>query len=107
MRPELRDLANQIVTASAALSGLIVVFLGAILTSYDQFTTAEKGVVKSAYRFRAWMGLSGLVLSLIGGVMAVIASVCSETVWLVAAVLAMGLSLFLLLIMAAVAVWEV
>lgn len=107
VQPELRDLANHLVTASAALSGLVLVFLGAILNSYDQFEATEQEAVQPSFRFRAWMGLWGFGLSLAGGVMAVIATVCSAEVWVFLAAVTMGLSLLLLLIMAIVAVWQV
>jgi hypothetical protein len=105
--PELRELANHLVTASAALSGLVLVFLGAILNSYDQFDASEQASVRPAYRLRAWMGLWGFGLSLAGGAMAVAASVCTEVVWLVLAGLSLALSLVLLLIMAVMAVWDI
>ena len=107
VRLELRDLANHLVTASAALSGLVLVFLGAILNAYDQYAATEQEAVRASYRFRAWMGLWGFGLSLAGGVMAVIASVNGVDVWVFLAAVTMGLSLLLLLIMAFVAVWQV
>ncbi len=107
MKPELRELANHLVTASAALSGLVLVFLGAIINSYEQFNAPEQETVRPAYRFRAWMALWGFGLSLAGGVMALVASSCGQVVWLFLAGVTMGLALLLLLIMAVVAVWQV
>lgn len=104
---ELRDLATSLLTASAALSGLVLVFLGSLLNAYDQFTAPEQESIRASYRFRAWMGLCGFVLALVCGVLSVLATLYSETVWLVLATVCLWASLILLLVMAVRAVWEI
>jgi len=104
---ELRDLATSLVTASAAVSGLVLVFLGSLLNAYDHFTASEQDSVRASYRFRAWMGLFGFALALICGITSVLATFYSETVWLVFSTFCLGASLILLLAMAVRAVWEI
>lgn len=103
----MRDLANTLIAASAALSGLVLVFLGATLNAFDQFAATEQDAIRAAYRARAWMGLWGLVLALAGGVLATLAIIWGEVVCLFLAGGAIVLCLLLLLVMATIAVWQV
>ncbi len=107
MTSELRDLATSLVTASAAVSGLVLVFLGSLLNAYDHFTASEQDSVRASYRFRGWMGLSGFALALMCEITSVLATFYSETVWLVVSTFCLGASRIVLIVMAVRAVWEV
>lgn len=108
VEPGHRELANHFVTASAALAGLVLVFLGATITAYEQFSAPERPSVRAKYRLRAWMGLGGFVFTLVGGCLAVVASVAAAPgVWLIPSAVMLLFGLLFLLALAIMEVWTI
>jgi hypothetical protein len=52
-------------SGGTALAGLILVFLGASLASFDTYTPTEKGEVRSKYRRRGYTSLAGFGAALL------------------------------------------
>lgn len=63
--------AGDVATASIALAGLVLVFLGTISTSFDSYQKAEQNVVRGRYQRRAWFAFVGFALALISGALAI------------------------------------
>lgn len=58
------DVASDICAASAALSGLLLVFLGAVANSYDSFPSESQQAVVKKYAARGWLIAIGFFASL-------------------------------------------
>lgn len=65
--------AEQLVGASAALAGLILVFLGVVLTAWDSYDTTAKPAVRSKYWNRALIAFGGLLSAIVSGVLGFVA----------------------------------
>jgi hypothetical protein len=59
--PSAVEVSGDVVSASTALAGLILVFLGATSTSYDSYQATERGAVRSRYQRRAWFAFNKAV----------------------------------------------
>jgi TRAP-type C4-dicarboxylate transport system permease large subunit len=70
--PSALEIAGDVASASAALAGLILVFLGAIGTSFDGYQPQEQRTVKSRYQRRAWFAFVGLTLALLAVLLALV-----------------------------------
>lgn len=70
---QILDLMDDIVTASTALAGLILVFMGAIVTAYEAYSSVEQQHVKARYWRRACFSLVGLILALATCVLSLVA----------------------------------
>jgi uncharacterized membrane protein len=58
-------LAGDIVAASAALAGFILVYLSALATAYANFDRAARNAVRDSFRSRAWFAFIGILLSVL------------------------------------------
>ncbi|TPW35162.1 hypothetical protein [Oecophyllibacter saccharovorans] len=70
---QLLDLMDDLVTASTALAGLILVFMGAIVSAYEAYAPADQEKVKARYWQRACFSLTGLIMALASCVTALVA----------------------------------
>lgn len=68
--PSAIGIAGDVAGAATALAGLILVFLGAISTSFDSYQKGEQGTVRSRYQRRAWFAFVGFVLALLSALSA-------------------------------------
>jgi hypothetical protein len=94
------EVAGDIAAAATALSGLLLVFLGAIANSFDSFEATSQRAVRKKYALRAWLVFVGFVASLIAASTA-IAGKWNGTPWLVCvSAAALGASLLVILIAA-------
>lgn len=59
--------------ASAATSGLILVFLGATATAFESYSATEKASVKTKYRPRAAVAFASLIVSISAVIFAILA----------------------------------
>ena len=66
------SVSGEIVTAGTALAGLILIYIGALVTSYGSFAATEQKSVKGKFQQRAWLAFVGLVLSLLAATLAII-----------------------------------
>jgi hypothetical protein len=57
--------AGEVVTAATALAGLILVYLGALVTAYGAFQPQERKAVKGRFQTRAWIAFAGFGLALL------------------------------------------
>jgi hypothetical protein len=59
------EIGGDVAAASGAFAGLILVFFGASIASFDTYSETEKGSVRSIYRRRAWPAFAALVAAII------------------------------------------
>jgi hypothetical protein len=60
----LLPLAGDIIAASAALAGFLLVYLGAVANGYAGFTKLEQGSVRGSFQSRAWFAAVGIIFSI-------------------------------------------
>jgi hypothetical protein len=53
-------IADELLTASTALAGLILVFVGSAVSGYDGYGAEQQQAVKAKYQRQGWLGFSGL-----------------------------------------------
>jgi hypothetical protein len=73
MMPDAIGMAGDIIQASAALAGLMIVFVGSAVASFGTFTREQQNAVRDVHRQRAWFGFWGAILALAAALAAVIA----------------------------------
>jgi hypothetical protein len=98
---------NQLFSGGTALAGLILVFLGGVLASFDSYAAADKNAVRKKYRTRAWLAILGFGSSLLAAVFALVANWHATSAMIICSIIALGLSFALLVIMALGAVVEI
>ena len=98
---------GQLFAGGTALAGLILVFLGGILTSYDAYDTPDKKSVKGKYRRRAWIAFLGFLASLISAGAGLAGLFLGAGGWLPTGLIALGLSAILLVAIALLSVLEI
>ncbi len=54
-------LTDILFTGGTALAGLILVFIGTIITGYDSFDKVDKKAVHGKYKIRAYIALAGFL----------------------------------------------
>jgi hypothetical protein len=59
------NIAGEVSGASAALAGLILVFFGSALSSFDTYSVEQQNSVRWSYRRRAWPAFVGFVAAII------------------------------------------
>ena len=88
------NVAGEVVGASTALAGLILVYLGSIATSYASYDSTQQGSVRLSHQRRIWLAFVGLTFALAAAALAVIAkwvsSECSATVAVILLFIAFG-----------------
>jgi hypothetical protein len=87
-----------------ALAGLVLVFLGGILTAYDSYETEDKSAVAATYKRRAWLAFAGFLFALLAATSGLIGLMRGPAPWLTIGVFALGISGVLLLLMAVLSV---
>jgi hypothetical protein len=68
-------------SGGTALAGLILVFLGGVLSGYESYDAVAKNAVRPRYKRRAKVGLAGFILAMSSAVLAFAAN------WLLSAFL--------------------
>lgn len=66
-------IAGDVSSAATALSGLLLVFMGSVSTSFETYQKIEKRAVLHRFRLRVWFALIGLCVSIIAAIMALAA----------------------------------
>jgi hypothetical protein len=64
--------ADDLLTASTALAGLILVFVGNAAKGFDSYQTEQQDSVRAKYRRQGWLGVFGLVATLASAVLALL-----------------------------------
>src|SRR5689334_9560434 len=62
--------ADQVLTASTALAGLILVFIGSVVSAYDGYETPDQPAVRARYQWRGWFAFAGFAFSLLSALTA-------------------------------------
>ena len=101
------SIINQLFSGGTALAGLILVFLGGLLNSYDSYDAQAKNAVKKRYQVRAWLALFGFASSLAAAVLAFLANWRATGLLIVGSTATLGISFLLLALMAWFAVSEI
>src|SRR5215831_16166280 len=57
-------LAGDVMAASAALAGFILVYLSALATAYAGYDVTDRKAVLSSFRQRAWFAVGGIIFSI-------------------------------------------
>jgi len=86
------DLAGDIAAAGTALAGLLLVFLGTLIASYDAFDPASQPAVRGKFRRRGWLGFTGFVLALAAAALSLGGKWSGVQVWVLLAFISLGLS---------------
>jgi uncharacterized membrane protein len=63
-------IADDLLTASTALAGLILVFVGNAASGYDSYDATQQHAVKRKYQKRGWFGFAGFTAALLSAVSA-------------------------------------
>lgn len=64
--------AGEVVTAGTALSGLILIYIGSIVTAFGAYAPAEQKSVRLRFAGRAWIAFVGFFLALLSAGLAVV-----------------------------------
>ena len=56
---------DQLLTASTALAGLILVFIGNAASGYDGYDASQQQAVKGKYQTQGWLGFAGFAAALL------------------------------------------
>lgn len=67
------SVAGEVVTAGTALAGLILIYLGGLVTAFESRTPGgERNAVKLKFLARAWIAFVGFVLALFSAALAIL-----------------------------------
>jgi len=55
------DIATQLFSGAVSLAGLVLVFLGFIVSNYGSFDKQGQDAVKTMYQWRAWLAFIGFI----------------------------------------------
>ena len=97
---ELRELAGDLFTAGSTLAGLILVFLGGILSAYDSFSRDARFAVRAGYRKRGGLALGGFFAALVSAALALGAKWWALPTLLYSAAAGLALAFILTIILA-------
>lgn len=106
MEAHAEKILELIFTDGTALAGLVLVFLGALLTSFDGYDAEGQSAVRRKYQRRARLALSGFIAAL-GSATLALAGFCVPCLVrfsLYGGILALFLSFLMVLIVAIIAV---
>src|SRR5438876_10298448 len=101
------DLINLLFGGGVALAGLILVFLGGVISAFDSFDETAKDAVRGGYRRRAWLGFSGFVLSLSSAGSALIAARFRPGLWIACSFVCLAVAFLLVFVAALQAVRDI
>src|SRR5437870_4089480 len=66
-------IAEQLPAMGTALAGLILVFLGISITSWERYEVTEQKPVRAKYQRRVWLGFLGMLFSLVAAILGLVA----------------------------------
>jgi peptidoglycan/LPS O-acetylase OafA/YrhL len=101
------EVSGDVASASAALSGLILVFFAAALSSFDGYDDGQKQAVRWTYRRRAWPAFGGFLASLCACALALYAKAVGSEAAAVWAIIALGVAGVSVLVSAFLSVLEI
>lgn len=101
------DIADAIVGAATATAGLILVFLGATLASFERFSSEAQSSVKQHYQWRGQVAFVGLIVAVAASVFGLVAKWMGAVGLAVAAFVLLTISLALVVYAAYLSVSEI
>ncbi|MGN6818247.1 MAG: hypothetical protein ACTHJR_06205 [Sphingomonas sp.] len=66
------NVSGEVVTAGTALAGLILIYIGSLVTVYGGYGATEQKSVKLRFLARAWIVFVGFILALLSAALAVL-----------------------------------
>ncbi|APG11491.1 hypothetical protein BKD09_24465 [Bradyrhizobium japonicum] len=87
-------LAGDIIAASAALAGFILVYLSALATAYAGFPRADRRAVRASFQWRGWFAFIGILFCAAACATAALAKWMGSSVGAGFALLFFGLAIF-------------
>lgn len=66
------ELTTDVITAGAALAGLLLVFMGNIAAAFDGYEKQEQHAVRVKYQHRLWVAFAGFALAIAATIFALI-----------------------------------
>lgn len=66
------NVSGEVVTAGTALAGLILIYIGSLVTAYGGYGATEQKSVKLRFLARAWIVFVGFILALLSAALAVL-----------------------------------
>ena len=76
--------ADDVVTAGTALGGLILIYIGSMVTEFGSYTAVEQKSVRGRFAVRGWLAFVGFVAAVGSAALAIIgkwlASPCASNV---------------------------
>ena len=64
--------SGEVVTAGTALAGLILIYIGSLVTSYGGYQPQERKTIILRFLSRAWLAFVGFLLALTAATLAVV-----------------------------------
>lgn len=64
--------SGEVVTAGTALAGLLLIYIGSLVTSFGSYQAQEQKAVKGKFLTRAWLAFVGFALALLSAALGVI-----------------------------------
>jgi hypothetical protein len=64
--------ADQVLTASTALAGLLLVFLSNAVSGFEGFDPTARRAVRARFRRRGWLGFAALTAALISALLSLL-----------------------------------
>lgn len=90
--------SQEVVGAATALAGLILIYIGVLVSTYGSFQPQEQRSVRSKFRVRAWLAFVGFSLAILSAMLGVLgkwlSSPCTGNASVVALLVAFGWTLF-------------
>lgn len=86
------EASGDIASASTAMGGLLLVFIGAITTSLATYRTEDQQAVRPKFKNRARLALVGFLFALLAAVLSICAKISGFDSFAVAAAISIGLS---------------
>jgi len=105
--PSAIGVAGEVLASAVALAGLILVFLGAVASSFGSYQKAEQATVRARYQLRAWFAFVGFTLALLSAILALIAKWLTNDCAALAAVALLAAALIWVLLAALLAVRDI
>jgi hypothetical protein len=88
-------------SGGTALAGLILVFLGGVLSAYDSYSAVAKQAVRPKYKRRAKIGLAGFIFAMSSAILAFMANWLLSS-WLIPTSIACLAASFMLVLLSAI-----
>ncbi len=60
---DVTEIGGDVVTGASAFTGLVLVYLGAVVSSYQSYDPVQADTVRAAYQRRAWFATIGILVS--------------------------------------------